>query len=85
MLNKCKSKFFFRVERYNKRPYTLLHNPKYTQDNKDRNDSKANKSIDERNNQNTHLHSQNHFKQNLIKRNAFLDSGSNITLISDGM
>ena len=48
MLKKCKSKFFCRVKRYNKRPHTLLHNPEYAQDNKDGNVSKANKSIDEK-------------------------------------
>ena len=46
MVKKCKSKFFCRV----KRPHTLLHNPEYTQDNKDGNVSKANKSIDEKKN-----------------------------------
>ena len=85
MLKKCMSKFFCRVKRYNKRPHTLLHNPEYTQDNKDGNVSKANKSIDEKKNQNTYLNSQNYFNQNLIKRNAFLDGGSNITLIGDRM
>ena len=98
MLNKCKLQISCRIDSCNKRHHTLLHNPKYINENKDPKKAATNEQENEGKNQNSHMHNHNSFKNKFtllkiipiilnngiknIKTNARLDSGSDTTLIS---
>ena len=68
MLNTYKSKVLCRIDVCKKRHHTLLHNPKYINENKDPNKAAANEHENEGKNQNSHMHNHNCFgnKFNLL-------------------
>ena len=64
MLNQCESKLTCTVLGCDKRHHTFLHNPKYSQYNKESKEATINETIDSSKNQNTLI--QNHFRTKLI-------------------